>query len=93
MLCSMTVTILHLLRVVLETHVGNLFRIKQNGSGQIYDSFEGGIVALLEALYFADANRWDQVVLEFNSSTLVQALFSPGHGDSEFYVIVSSIIY
>jgi hypothetical protein len=35
MSCSITVTILHLLRVVLETLVGNLFGLKQNGSGQI----------------------------------------------------------
>jgi len=50
-------------------------------------------VALLEALHFADANRWEGVVFESDSSTLVQALSSLGHGDSEFYVIVSSIIY
>jgi len=54
---------------------------------------EGEAVALLEALHFADANRWDQVVFEFDSSTLVQALSSPGYGDSEFYAIVSIIIY
>jgi ribonuclease HI len=54
---------------------------------------EGEAVALLETLHFADANRWDQVVFESDSSTLVQALSSPGHGDSEFYAIVSSIIY
>jgi len=54
---------------------------------------EGEAVALLEALHFANANRWDRVVFESDSSILVQALSSPGHGDSEFYVIVSSIIY
>jgi len=54
---------------------------------------EGEAVALLEALHFADANRWDRVVFESDSSTLVQALSSPGHGDSEFYDIVSSISY
>jgi len=54
---------------------------------------EGEAVALLEALCFANANRWDRVVFEFDSSTLVHALSSQGHGDSEFYVIVSSIIY
>jgi ribonuclease HI len=54
---------------------------------------EGKAVALLEALHFADANRWDRVVFESDSSTLVQALSSPGRGDSEFYAIVSSIIY
>jgi len=58
-----------------------------------YDSFEGGAVALLEALHIAHANRWDRVVFESDSSTLVQVLSSPGHGDSEFYAIVSSIIY
>ena len=35
MLRSMSVTILHLLRVVLETPMGNLFGLKQNGNGQI----------------------------------------------------------
>jgi len=45
---------------------------------------EGEAVALLEALHFADANRWDRVVFESDSSTLVQALSSLGHGDSEF---------
>jgi len=54
---------------------------------------EGEALALLKALHFADANRWDRVVFESDSSTLVQALSSSGHGDSEFYVIVSSIIY
>ena len=51
---------------------------------------EGEAVALLEALHFADANRWDRVVFESDSSTLVQALSSLGHGDSKFYAIVSS---
>jgi len=54
---------------------------------------EGEAVALLEALHFADVNRWDRVVFESNSSTLMQARSSPDHGDSEFYAIVSSIIY
>jgi len=54
---------------------------------------EGEAVALLEALHFADANRWDRVVFKSDSSTLVQALLSQGHSDSEFYAIVSSIIY
>ena len=52
---------------------------------------EGEAVALLEAI--ADVNRWNQIVFESDSSTLVQALSSLGHGDSEFYAIVSSIIY
>ena len=43
---------------------------------------EGEAVALLEALHFVDVNRWDRVVFESDSSTLVQALSSPGHGDS-----------
>jgi len=43
---------------------------------------EGEAVALLEALYFAYANIWDQVMFESDSSTLVQALSSPGHGDT-----------
>jgi len=50
-------------------------------------------IALLEALHFADANRWHRVVFESVSSTLVQALSSLGHGDSEFYAIVSRINY
>jgi len=54
---------------------------------------EGEAVALLEALHFGDANRWDRDVFESDSSTLVQALLSPSHGDLKFYVIVSSIIY
>ena len=54
---------------------------------------EGEAVALLDAIHFADVYRWDRVVFEFDSATLVQALSSPGHGDSEFYAIVSSIIY
>jgi len=54
---------------------------------------EGEAVALLKAFHFVDANRWDRVVFESDSSTLVQALSSSGHGDSEFYVIVSSINY
>jgi len=40
---------------------------------------EGEAVALLEALHFADANRRDRVVLETDSSTLVQALSFPGY--------------
>ena len=54
---------------------------------------EGEAIALLEALHFVDANRWDMVVFESDLSTLEQALSSPGHGDSEFYAIVSSINY
>jgi len=54
---------------------------------------EGKTVALLVAIHFADVNRWDRVVFESDSATLVQALSSPEHGDSEFYAIVSSIIY
>jgi len=54
---------------------------------------EGEAVVLLETLHFADSNRWDRVVFKSNSSTLVQAISSLGHGDSEFYVIVSSTIY
>jgi len=54
---------------------------------------EGEAVTLLEALHFVDANRWNQVVFESISSTLVQAISSTGHGDSEFYAIVYNIIY
>jgi len=54
---------------------------------------EGEAVALLTALHFADVNKWDQVVFESDSSTLVQAISAPDHGDSEFYSIGSSIIY
>jgi len=50
-------------------------------------------VVLLDVIHFADVNRWDQVVFESDSATLMQVLSSPGHGDSEFYAIVSSIIY
>jgi len=50
---------------------------------------EGETVALLDAIHFADVNRWDRVVFESDSATLS----SSGHGDSEFYAIVSSIIY
>jgi len=38
-------------------------------------------------------NIWDQVVFESDSATIVQAPSSPGHGDSEFYAIIYSIIY
>jgi len=44
-------------------------------------------------IHFADVNRWDRVVFESDSASLVQTLSSPGHGDSEFCAIVSSIIY
>ena len=54
---------------------------------------EGEAVTVFEALHFANANIWNRVISESNSSTLVQALSSSGHGDSEFYAIVSSIIY
>jgi len=50
-------------------------------------------VALLEALHLVDANMWDRVVFESDSSTLVQALSSLDYGDLKFYVIVYSIIY
>ncbi|XP_024636624.1 uncharacterized protein [Medicago truncatula] len=53
---------------------------------------EGEAVALLEALHFVVANTWNRVIFESDSSTLVQALSSSDHGDSEFYAIVSSII-
>jgi len=49
--------------------------------------------SLTDVIHFADMNRWDRVVFEFDSATLVHALSSPGHGDSKFYVIVSSVIY
>jgi len=54
---------------------------------------EGEAVALLDAIHFANVNRWNRIVFESDSATLVQALSSPGHGDSEFYAIVSSIIF
>ena len=47
-------------------------------------------VALLEALHFADANRWEGVVFESDSSTLVQALSSLGHGSLRIRLIYSS---
>jgi len=50
-------------------------------------SFEGEAVVLIETLHFADANRWDRVVFKSDSSTLVQALSSPGNHDLEFYDI------
>jgi len=54
---------------------------------------EGKAVALLDAIHFADVNKWDRVVFESDSTTPVQALSSSGHGDSELYVVVYSIIY
>ena len=54
---------------------------------------EGEAVALLEAIHFTDANKWNRVVFESDSSTPEQALSTPSHGDSKFYAIVSSIIY
>ena len=54
---------------------------------------EGEAIALLDVIHFANVNRWDRVVFESDSTTLVQALSSPGHGDSKFYAIVSSNIY
>ena len=54
---------------------------------------EGEAVALLDAIHFADVNRWDRVVFESDSASLVHNLSSPVHGDSEFCAIVSSIIY
>jgi len=54
---------------------------------------EGEAIALLDAIHFAVVNGWDRVVFESDSTTLVQALSSLGHGDSELCAIVSSIIY
>jgi len=54
---------------------------------------EGEAVAFLAAIHFADVNIRDRVVFESDSATLVQALSSLGHGDSEFYAVVSSINY
>jgi hypothetical protein len=54
---------------------------------------EGEAAVLLDAIHFADVNRWDRVVFESDSASLVQTLSSPVHGDSEFCAIVSSIIY
>jgi len=54
---------------------------------------EGEAVVLLKALHFVDANRWDWVFFQSDSYTLVQALSSSGHGDSEVYAIVFSISY
>ena len=56
---------------------------------------EGEAVALLEALHFADANRRDRVVLETDSSTLVQALSFPGYDvwNSTLLFLVLFIIY
>jgi len=53
----------------------------------------GEAATLLDVIHFADVNRRDRVVFESDSATLVQALSSPCHGDSELYAIVSSIIY
>jgi hypothetical protein len=58
---------------------------------------EGEAVTLLDSIHFADVNGWDRVVFESDSAvngwdrvvfesdsaTVVQALSSPGHGDSE----------
>jgi len=54
---------------------------------------EGEAIALLDVIHFAVVNGWDQVVFESDLATLVQALSSLGHGDSEFCAIVSCIIY
>jgi len=54
---------------------------------------EGETIALLDAIHFADVKRLNQVVFESDLATLVQALSFPSHDDSEFYDIVSSIIY
>jgi len=43
---------------------------------------EGEAVALLDVIHFADVNRWDRVVFESDSASLVHTLSSPGHGDS-----------
>jgi len=39
-----------------------------------YDSVGGGAIVLLDAIHFADVNKWDRVVFESDSATLVQAL-------------------
>jgi len=72
---------------------GQLIRAQTKWQRENMTVLEGEAVALLEALHFVDANRWNRVVFESDSSTLVQALSSPGRSDSEFSVIVSSIIY
>ena len=54
---------------------------------------EGEAVALLDVIHFANVTRWDRVSFESDSATLVQVLSSPDHCDSEFYAIVSNIIY
>jgi len=44
-----------------------------------------------------DVNRWDRVIFESDLDTLVQALSSPGYGDSEsmllFLVLFMSYLY
>jgi len=66
----MTITILHLLCVVLETPTDNLFGLKRNRKRTNMTLLEGEAVALPEALHFAIGNRWNQVVFESDSSTL-----------------------
>jgi len=43
---------------------------------------EKDAVALLDVIHFVDVNRWDRVVFESDSATLMQALSSPDLGDS-----------
>jgi len=73
---------------------GQFIRVQTKWQRANMTVLEGEAIVLLDAIHFADSsNIWDRVVFESDSATLVQALSSPGHGDSEFYAIVSSIIY
>jgi len=72
---------------------GQLIRAQTKWQRENMTVLEGEAVALLEAIHSAETNRWNRVVFESDSSTLVLALSFPGNGDSEFYIIVSNIIY
>jgi len=53
---------------------------------------KGETVTLLEAIWFVESNKWEKVIFECDSSTLVNALSSHRHGNSEFQTIVSCIV-
>jgi nuclear transport factor 2 (NTF2) superfamily protein len=50
---------------------GQFFRSQTKWQRANKTVLEGEAIALLDALLFADANRWNQVVFESDSSTLV----------------------
>lgn len=87
----MFVTILHLLRIVLETSVDNYSGSNNMAAGK-YDSFGGWGISLTRCHSLCWCELWNRVVFE-SDSAIVQSLSSSSHGDLEFYVIVANIIY